>query len=106
MEKQSNNCCWKGRINDEEVSGMENKEKDNETGSLKYEDEKTNKGKNKPNLNVDEQQDAIKHLKEYCDKDDIDPMKKAVCLTCNQQFVWKNSLEKNIQLKYTKLLWN
>ena len=30
----------------------------------------------KLNLNVDEQQDAIKHLKEYRDKDDKDPMKK------------------------------
>ena len=32
-------------------------------------------------LNVDEQQDAITHLKEYCDKDDIEPHeKKMLCL--------------------------
>ena len=40
-------------------------------GSPKYESEKAKKVKNQLNLNVDEQQDAIKHLKEYCDIDDI-----------------------------------
>ena len=30
-----------------------------------------NKVKNELKLNVDEQQDAIKHLKEYCDIDNI-----------------------------------
>ena len=57
------NCCWEGRINNEEVSGnKENKEKDNEKGSPKYESEKANKVKNELNANVDEQQDAIKQL--------------------------------------------
>ncbi len=60
---------------------MENKEKDNETGSSKYENEKANKVKNKLKFNVDEQQNATKHLKEYCDKDDIDPHeKKRLCV--------------------------
>ena len=45
-------------------------------GSSKYENEKTNKVKNELELNVDEQQDAIKHLKEYCDIDDRDPYEK------------------------------
>ena len=42
-------------------------------GSPKYESENINKVKNEPKLNVDEQQDAIKHLKGYCDIDDIEP---------------------------------
>ena len=40
-------------------------------GSPKYESEKANKVKNYLKLNVDEQQDAIKHLKDYCDLDGI-----------------------------------
>ena len=40
-------------------------------GSPKYESENANKVKNQRNLNVDEQQDAIKHLKDYCDLDGI-----------------------------------
>ena len=58
--------------------------------------------KNELNLNVDEQQDAIKHLKEYCDIDDIEPpwKDKAVCKTCNQPFAWKNGW-KNIFRKST-----
>ena len=56
LEKQLINCCWEGRINYEEVSGhKETKEKDNETGSSKYENEKANKVENELNLNVDEQ---------------------------------------------------
>ena len=37
-------------------------------------------------VNVDEQQDDIKHLKEYWDIDDIEPLWKEmdVCVTCNQ----------------------
>ena len=64
--------------------------------------------KNEPKLNVDEQQDAIKHLKGYCDVDDIEPpwKDKAVCKTCNQPFAWKKLPEIHIQEKYTKLLWN
>ena len=59
-----------------------------EKGSPKYDNEKANKVKNELKLNVDEQQDAIKHLKEYCDIDDIEPpwKDKAVCKTCNQPF--------------------
>ena len=77
-------------------------------GSPKYESENANKVKNELKLNVDEQQDAIKHLKEYCDIDDIEPpwKDKAVCKTWNQPFAWKKWLEKHIQEKYTKLLWN
>ena len=56
LEKQLINCCWEGRINNEEVSEQkETKEKDNETGSSKCENEKANKVKNELNLNVDEQ---------------------------------------------------
>ena len=48
--------------------------------------------RNEPRLNVDEQQDAIKHLKEYSDIDDLEPQwnDKAVCKTCDQPFAWKN----------------
>ena len=57
-------------------------------------------------LNVDEQQDDIKHLKEECDIDNEDevkeitaaitPMKtkKPVCVTCNQTFITKKCFEK------------
>ena len=50
--------------------------------------ENNNKVKNELKLNIDEQQDATKHLKEYCDIDDIEPPRKdkAVCKTCNQPF--------------------
>ncbi len=81
------------KINDEEVCrNDENKEKDNEKGSLKYESEIVNKVKTELKLNVDEQQDAIKHLKEYCDIDDIEPPWKdnAVYKKCNQSMPWKN----------------
>ena len=63
--------------------------------------------KNELKLNVDEQQDAIKHLKEYYDIDEIEPpwKDKALCKTCNQPFAWKKGLKKHIQEKYTKLLW-
>ena len=54
--------------------------------------------KNELKLNVDAQQDAIKHLKENCDIDDIDPpwKDKAVYRACNQPFEWKKWLEKHI----------
>ena len=42
----------------------------------KYESVTVNEVKNELKLNVDEQQDAIKHLKEYCDIDDIEPLKR------------------------------
>ena len=46
-KKQWINCCWEGRIKNEEVSGsQENKEKDNGKGSLKYENWKAKEGKN------------------------------------------------------------
>ena len=43
-------------------------------------------------VNVDEQQDYIKHLKEYCDMDDIEPLCKEMdmCVTCNQTIAKKN----------------
>ena len=58
---------------------------------------------NELKLNVDEQEDDIKHLKEQCDKDNEDevqeitaaitPMKKKkpVCVKCNQTF--KNKMD-------------
>ena len=50
-------------------------------GSQRYENEKANKMKNELKLNIDEQQDAIKHLNEYCDKNNIDSLeKKRVCV--------------------------
>ena len=61
-------------------------------------------------LNVDEQQDDIKHVQEQCDIDDEDEVqemtatrnlmkkKKALYLTCNQTFVRRNGL-KNISRK-------
>ena len=50
-------------------------------GCSKYENEKANKVKNELILNVDEPQDAIKHLKEYCDIDEKDPHeKKRLCV--------------------------
>ena len=52
------------------------------------------KWKNEPKLSGDKQQDAIRHLKEYLDIDDIVPSwkEKAVCEICNQPFAWKNWL--------------
>ena len=49
-------------------------------GIPKYESEKANKEKNELKINVDEQQDAIQHLKQYCDIDDIDPHEKKSCV--------------------------
>ena len=59
-------------------------------------------------VNVDEQQDDIKHLKEYCDIDEIEPLWKEmdVCVTCNQTIAKKNLLKNHIQEKHTELLWN
>ena len=56
--------------------------------SLKYESENVKKVKNEIQLNVDEQQDAIKYLKEYCDIVDIEPPRKDkdVCVTSHQPF--------------------
>ena len=68
----------------------------------------TKKVKNKLYVNVDKQQDAIKYLEEYYDIDGIEPpwKDKAVCVTCNQSIAWQKWVEKQIQEKYTKLLWN
>ena len=46
--------------------------KTQKNGSPKYESENVNKVKNELKLNVNEEQDAIQHLKEYCDIDDIE----------------------------------
>ena len=58
--------------------------------------------KNDLKLNVDQKQDALKHLKEYCDIDDIKSLwkDKAVLVTYNQPFAWKNGW-KNIFKKST-----
>ena len=70
-------------------------------GSPKSESKNSKKVTNELKLNVDEQHDAIKHLKEYFD---IEPpwKDKAVYKTCTKK-IW---LENHIQEKYTKLLWN
>ena len=61
---------------------------------------------NELKLNVDEQEDDLKHLKEECDIENEHevqeitaartPMKnnRSVCVTCNQTFVMKNGLKK------------
>ena len=50
-------------------------------GSQKYDKEKANKVENKFKLNVDEQQDGLQDLKEYCELDDIDSReKKRLCV--------------------------
>ena len=50
-------------------------------GSQKYKSSKANKVKIEIKLNIDEQQDAIKHLIEYCGIDDIDNHeKKRLCV--------------------------
>ena len=71
--------------------------------------EKAIKVNNDLKLNVDEQQDDIKHWKEQCEIDDEDevqentearnPMKKnkAVYVTCNKTFAMKSRLKKHIQ---------
>ena len=67
--------------------------------------------KNEHNLKVDEQQDAIKHLKEYGDIDDIEPpwKCKAVCRTWNEPFAWKKMVGKTYSGKVhqavVKLWW-
>ena len=55
-----------------------------------------NKVKNELKLNVDEQQDNIKHLKEYCEIDDKKPpwKDKAVFVAWNQPFEWKKIVGK------------
>ena len=73
-------------------------------GSPKYESINANKVKNEIKLNVDEHQDVVKYLKEYCGLDDIEPpwKDKAVCKTCTQPIHlhekkpgWKNIFRKS-----------
>ena len=68
----------------------------------KCKSDNANKVKNEIKLNFDEQQDAIKHLKEYWYINDIEPpwKDKAVFVTCNQPFARKNGW-KNIFRKST-----
>ena len=66
-------------------------------------------------LNVDEQQDDLKHLKEQCDIDDENEVQevtaarnlmkrnKAVYVTCNQTFAMKNWLKLHIQEEHTEI---
>ena len=56
---------------------------------------------NELKLNVDEQQDGIKHLKDYCDIDHIELIRKEmdVCVTCNHNFKEK-LVERNIKEKH------
>ena len=80
---------------------------------MKY--EKTIEVNNELKLNVDEQQDDIKHLKEQCDIDYEDefqeitaattPMKKKnqVCGTCYQIYATKNGLKTHIQEEHNDL---
>ena len=70
---------------------------------------------NELKLNVDEQQDDIKHLKEQCDIDNEDevqeitaakiPMikKKPVCVKCYQLLVTQNGLKNHTQEEHTEL---
>ena len=80
-------------------------------GSLKSERENTNNMKKELKLNVDKQQDAIKHLKEYWHIDEIEPPRKdkAVCKTSNQPFTWNKIVGKTYSGKVhkavVKLLW-
>ena len=55
------------------VENREIRRKNMEISSPQYESETANKANNELKLLVDEQQDDIKHLKEYCDIDDIEP---------------------------------
>ena len=73
-----------------------------------YESEMFKNINNAFKLNVDEQQDHIKHLKEYCDIDDIKPIwkEKDVCVTYNQTMAKKNLLKNHIQEEHIELLWN
>ena len=50
------------------------KRKTMKKGSPKYESKNANNVKKEINFNIYEQQDAIKHLKECCDIDDIEPL--------------------------------
>ena len=75
---------------------------------MKVNYEEAIKVNNELQLNVDKQQDDIKHLKEQCDIDDEDevqeitaasiPMKKKpVRVKCNQKFAMENWFKKHIQ---------
>ena len=74
--------------------------------SPQHESEKVDKGNNDLKVNVNEQQDDIKQLKENCDIDDIEPPwnEMALCVTCNQTFATEMGWKKHIQEKHTMLL--
>ena len=75
---------------------------------MKLNYEKTIEVKNQLKVNIDEQQNGIKDLKEQCNKDDEDkvqkissvgtPMKnnKSACVTCNKNNRKKNWLKHHI----------
>ena len=69
--------------------------------SPKYESGNANKVKNESKFNVDEYQDAIKYLKEYCDIDDINHHEnKRLCVKhvikhLQKNFFWKNIFRKS-----------
>ena len=73
MKKLNNKLLLRTKINNEEVCGKISR-KTIKKGCPKYENDNSNKLKNQLKLNIDEQPDAIKHLKEYCDIDDIEPL--------------------------------
>ena len=58
------------------VENIEIRGKNQEKRNQQYESEKVNKVNNNPKLNVDDQIDAIKHLKEHLKQ-------KALCVKCS-----------------------
>ena len=66
-------------------------------------------------VNVDEQHNDIKHVKEQCDIGDEDEVQeitaartpitnnRPVCVTCNKTFAMKNRLKNHIQEEHTEL---
>ena len=83
--------------------------------SMKVNYEKAIKVNNEFMVNVDEQQDDIKHIKEQCDIDDENEVqeitaartplknKRPMCVTCNQTFLMKIMLKKHIHEEHTEL---
>ena len=90
--------CWKSRNFE--------KEKNMIIDRPYYESEKFKNMNNEFKVNVDEQQDDIKHLKEYCDIDEIEPLWKEMDVTCNQTIANKKMLKNHTQEEHTELLWN
>ena len=71
-----------------------------------YESEKFKNTNNEFKVNVDDQQDDIKHSQEYCGIDEIEPLRKEMimCVTCNQTIAKKKLLKIHIQEEHTELL--